>query len=118
MWNCTQFAHCWSDPTTSTTGASSGPWASASSASSAALGGLMFIVIVVGTILAGPRLDVAGAKLHFPLHDRGREAVTKYGSEGTLKLPGTVILVGIFFACFVLYYFVNWKYLSEVWLLS
>ena len=82
----------------------------------AALGGLMFIVIVVGTILAGPRLDVARAKLHFPLHDRGREAVTKYGSEGTLKLPGTVILVGIFFACFVLYYFVNWKYLSELWL--
>jgi len=28
------------------------------------------------------------------------------------------MLVGIFFIAFVLYYFVNWKYLSEVWPLS
>lgn len=82
----------------------------------AALGGVMFILIVVASILAGPRLDAPGAKLTFPLHDRSREAVAEYGSEGTLKLPGTIILVGIFFACFVLYYFVNWKYLSELWL--
>jgi len=82
----------------------------------AALGGVIFIVVVVGSILAGPRLDRAGAKMTFPLHDKGREAVSEYGSHGTLKLPGTIILVGIFFACFVLYYFVNWKYLSELWL--
>jgi len=82
----------------------------------AAIGGIMFIVIIVGSILAGPRLDKAGAKLRFPLHDRSRESVSEYGSHGTLKLPGTMILVGIFFACFVLYYFVNWKYLSELWL--
>jgi cytochrome c oxidase subunit 1 len=82
----------------------------------AAVGGVMFIVIAVGSILAGPRLDRMGAKLTFPLHDKGRESVSEYGSHGTLKLPGTIILVGIFFACFVLYYFVNWKYLSELWL--
>ncbi len=82
----------------------------------AALGGVIFIVVVVGSILAGPRLDRAGAKMTFPLHDKGREAVSEYGSHGTLKLPGTIILVGIFFACFMLYYFVNWKYLSELWL--
>ena len=82
----------------------------------AAIGGIMFIVIVVGSILAGPRLDVAGAKLTFPLHDKSREAVTEYGSHATLKLPGTLILVALFFGCFVLYYFVNWKYLSELWL--
>ena len=39
-------------------------------------------------------------------------------SEGTLKLPGTITLVTIFFVAFVLYYFVNWKFLSEVWPLS
>jgi cytochrome c oxidase subunit 1 len=33
-------------------------------------------------------------------------------------VPGTVVLALLLFACFVLYYFVNWKYLSEVWLLS
>jgi hypothetical protein len=26
--------------------------------------------------------------------------------------------VGIFFIAFVLYYFINWKFLSEVWPLS
>ncbi len=88
------------------------------SAIMAAVGGVMFIVIVVGSILAGPRLDRPGARLTFPLHDKGREAVSEYGSHGTLKLPGTIILVGIFFACFVLYYFVNWKYLSELWLFN
>src|SRR5699024_123469 len=82
----------------------------------AAIGGVMFIVIIVGSILWGPRLDGPNARLAFPLHDRARESVSKYGSEGTLKLPGTIILVTIFFAAFVLYYFVNWKYLSELWL--
>ena len=82
----------------------------------AAIGGVIFIVLIVGSILAGPKLDRPGAKLIFPLHDKARESVSKYGSEGTLKLPGTIILVGIFFASFVLYYFVNWKYLSELWL--
>ena len=42
-------------------------------------------------------------------------AVARYGNEGTLKIPGTVVLVGVFFVSFVLYYFVNWKYLAEVW---
>ncbi|MFC3088314.1 cbb3-type cytochrome c oxidase subunit I [Tabrizicola soli] len=88
------------------------------SAIMAAVGGVMFIVIVVGSILAGPRLDQPGAKLTFPLHDKSREAVSEYGSHATLKLPGTLILVGIFFACFILYYFVNWKYLSELWLFN
>lgn len=82
----------------------------------AAIGGVMFIVIIVGSLLAGPRLDTAGAKLRFPLHDKSREAVSQYGSHATVKLPGTLILISIFFACFVLYYFVNWKYLSELWL--
>jgi cytochrome c oxidase subunit 1 len=29
--------------------------------------------------------------------------------------PGTIALVAIFFACFVLYYFANWKILSFLW---
>ena len=86
------------------------------SAICAAVGGVMFIAIVVASIFWGPRLDVVGAKLAFPLHEKSRESVSEYGSHGTLKLPGTLILVGIFFASFVLYYFVNWKYLSELWL--
>jgi cytochrome c oxidase subunit 1 len=33
-------------------------------------------------------------------------------------VPGTAVMVAVFFTTFVLYYFVNWKYLSEVWPLS
>ena len=44
--------------------------------------------------------------------------MANYGSAGTLHIPGTVVLVGVFFVSFVLYYFVNWKYLSSVWGLS
>ena len=42
-------------------------------------------------------------------------AVGIYGSAETLKIPGTIVLVGVFFIAFVLYYFANWKYLAEVW---
>jgi cytochrome c oxidase subunit 1 len=81
----------------------------------AALGGLLYVVIVVGTVLFGEKIE-SGHKLTFPLFSGGGAAASHYGSEGTVKLPGTIILVAIFFVCFVLYYFINWKYLSELWL--
>ena len=31
------------------------------------------------------------------------------------RLKGTYILIGVFLAAFMLYYFVNWKLLSFVW---
>ncbi|MCA8869344.1 MAG: cbb3-type cytochrome c oxidase subunit I [Rhodobacteraceae bacterium] len=80
----------------------------------AATGGLLFVLLIVGSVLFGRRLDVPGAKLNFPLHDDSK-VVSQYGSEATFKLPGTVTLVTIFFLTFILYYFVNWKYLSEIW---
>jgi len=46
----------------------------------------------------------------------GGAAASHYGSYTTVKLPGTAILITVFFVCFVLYYFINWKYLSELWL--
>ncbi len=81
----------------------------------AALGGAMYVLVVVFSILFGKRRDGAAAPA---LAEPPAAAVGSYGSAGTLKLPGTYILVGIFFLSFVLYYFVNWKYLSEVWPLS
>jgi cytochrome c oxidase subunit I len=81
----------------------------------AALGGMAFVLIVVGTVLFGEKIK-GGHKLTFPLHAGGGAVASHYGSEGTIKLPGTIILVTIFFTCFVLYYFINWKYLSELWL--
>jgi hypothetical protein len=31
------------------------------------------------------------------------------------QVPGTMILVGIFLAAFITYYFANWKLLSFIW---
>jgi cytochrome c oxidase subunit 1 len=30
-------------------------------------------------------------------------------------VPGTLVLALVFLTSFILYYFVNWKYLSQVW---
>jgi len=87
-------------------------------ASLAALGGLMYVVVVVASILFGRQRTPEDAQTNPVIGTGGVVAASTYGSEGTLKLPGTVTLVGIFFAAFVLYYYVNWKYLSEVWPLS
>ncbi len=83
----------------------------------AGVGGLMYIVVVVGSIFFGKRRGVEEVKKN-PWVLGGIKAATSYGSAGTLKLPGTGILVAIFFLSFVLYYFINWKFLSEVWPLS
>jgi hypothetical protein len=47
----------------------------------------------------------------------GGSYTATYGSAGTLHLPGTYILVAVFFTALVLYYFVNWKYLSLLWVM-
>ena len=82
----------------------------------AGVGGVMYIVVVVGSILFGKKRDAAAIKAN-PIVSPDH-VVSTYGSEGTLKLPGTIVLVTIFFTAFVLYYFINWKFLSEVWPLS
>lgn len=75
----------------------------------AALGGILYILIIVGSILFGKKIDSSfeGKK--------PAAVVGQYGSAKTLAIPGTVFLVATFFTAFVLYYFVNWKYLAEVW---
>ncbi|MEE9157722.1 MAG: cbb3-type cytochrome c oxidase subunit I [Gammaproteobacteria bacterium] len=79
----------------------------------AALGGLIYVVVVVGSILFGKRTEAAPAKPEPP-----GAAVGRYGSAAEVSIPGTALLVLVFFVTFVLYYFINWKYLSEVWPLS
>ncbi|MDH3352519.1 MAG: cbb3-type cytochrome c oxidase subunit I [Gammaproteobacteria bacterium] len=83
----------------------------------AALGGLMYVVIVVGSVFFGRKL-AEDEKPSYPEVPPDSAAVGHYGSSESLKIPGTAFLVGIFFVAFVLYYFVNWKYLSEIWPLS
>ncbi len=83
----------------------------------AAVGGLAYVVVVVGSILFGKRISAEPAK-PAPAEPPPAAAVGQSGSAGSIAVPGTGVLVGVFFTAFVLYYFVNWKYLSEVWPLS
>jgi cytochrome c oxidase subunit 1 len=85
----------------------------------AAVGGVLFVVITVASVLFGKRVTAANAIAALgPLRrpqGTGAAAIASYGSAGTFNLPGTYILIGVFFVAFVLYYFVNWGYLSELW---
>jgi cytochrome c oxidase subunit 1 len=81
------------------------------SAIAAAVGGVMYVVVVVGSVFFGRKVE---GKLPLAA-PAGPPAVASYGSAHTLRIPGTILLVGVFFTAFVLYYFVNWKYLSDIW---
>ena len=79
-----------------------------------AIGAAIYIVNMVGTILIGKRKEMPAAAAPSAVPT----AVTHYGSAGTLAVPGTFTLAMVFLVAFVLYYFVNWKYLAGVWALS
>lgn len=82
----------------------------------AVVGGGLFCLLIVGTLLFGKSYD---EKTRFPMPLMA-EPVTSYEGVGIGKLvaPGTLVLALVFLASFVLYYFVNWKYLSQTWGLS
>ena len=75
---------------------------------------IAFIVVVVGSVFFGRKLEV-DEKPSYPEVPPQAAVVGEHGSAESLKIPGTTMLVAIFFIAFVLYYFVNWKYLSELW---
>jgi len=55
--------------------------------------------------------------LGLPKQAHGVEAGEEEGAafQNASRVKGTYILIGVFFAAFVVYYFVNWKLLSFVW---
>jgi cytochrome c oxidase subunit 1 len=75
----------------------------------AAIGGFSFVLVIVGSVLFGKRTGDQ------PLEGLTMTTAAEYGSAKHPKIPGTLMLVAVFFTSFVLYYFVNWKYLAEVW---
>jgi len=80
---------------------------------------VMFVVVIVSSVFFGKERTPESIAAFPTLPKTGSaETVTTYGSETHAKLPGTIVLVSVFFVAFVLYYYVNWKYLSEVWPLS
>jgi cytochrome c oxidase subunit 1 len=82
-------------------------------------GGAIYIYITVGSLLWGKRLDRGATSARFtPIPPTpAAAAVQSYGSAG-FAAPGTFTLAMVFLVAFVLYYFINWKYLSQVWGLS
>ncbi len=83
------------------------------------IGGGLWILLVVGSLLFGEKLDGgAVSDKPTPIPAATPAAAASHHGSDHVAVPGTVILALALFVSFVLYYFVNWKYLSEVWLLS
>ena len=85
----------------------------------AVVGGAMYVLVTVGSILFGKRLDAGTygrerAVLRMPVVG----ALTGHGGTAGFAAPGTFVFAMVFLVAFVLYYFVNWKYLSSLWGLS
>ena len=92
----------------------------------AVIGGAAYLLITVGSVFFGKRIETPGHR-HLRLAE-GRAApaplqpvaaaITGHGGTGIAMAPGTFVLAMVLLVSFVLYYFVNWKYLSQVWPLS
>jgi cytochrome c oxidase subunit 1 len=50
-----------------------------------------------------------------PVAQPAGAALQAHGGAHAWAAPGTFALAIVFLTSFVLYYFVNWKYLSTVW---
>jgi cytochrome c oxidase subunit 1 len=83
---------------------------------SAIAGGGIYIFITVGSLLWGRKLDAGKSSPAFTPIPRTAPsiAVQTYGSAG-FAAPGTFMLAMLFLVAFVLYYFINWKYLGQLW---
>jgi cytochrome c oxidase subunit 1 len=86
----------------------------------AIVGGAMYLLITVWSVFLGRKIQAPGFQ-----HVRARDGmapptpaagpvIAGHGSAGMVA-PGTFVLALVFLTAFVLYYFVNWKYLSTVW---
>lgn len=82
-------------------------------------GGGIYIYVTVGSILFGKKLDTGDLSPMTKPVGRAEPsaAVQTYGSAG-FAAPGTFMLAMLFLVAFVLYYFINWKYLGQLWGLS
>lgn len=88
----------------------------------AVAGGLIFILSAVISVFFGKPFSAESIErkdsgipqglLRFPSQTHSSTTVLRVHKTGA---PGTVVLVGIFFVCFVVYYFTNWKLLSFLW---
>ena len=96
----------------------------------AVIGGGAYLLITVGSLVFGKKLDPSAGLLQsfgVPLSSGTYTAtpevlpmaapVEEHGSAG-FEAPGTFVLAMLLLVSFVVYYFINWKYLASVWPLS
>ena len=82
-------------------------------------GGAIYIYITVGTLLWGRKLDAGAVSPRFtPIPRTAPSAALQSTGSSGFVAPGSFALAMVFLAAFVLYYFINWKYLSTLWGLS
>jgi cytochrome c oxidase subunit 1 len=86
------------------------------------VGGGMYLLITVGSVFFGKKIQTPGFS-----HVRAVDGVAPkpvptpagvaghHGGSGAMIAPGTFVLALVFLVAFVLYYFINWKYLGTVW---
>jgi cytochrome c oxidase subunit 1 len=89
----------------------------------AVVGGAIYLLITVGSLLWGRKLDAKdsyGTKVAPHRLPTVAAAIQGHGGIGLagFAAPGTFVFAMVFLVSFVLYYFVNWKYLSQIWLLG
>lgn len=85
----------------------------------AIIGGVAFVYIMLGSLIWGRKLEPGASSPKFTPVGRAAPsaAAQTYGSIGFVA-PGTFVLAMVFMVAFVVYYFINWKYLSTLWGLS
>ncbi|MBF0161576.1 MAG: cbb3-type cytochrome c oxidase subunit I [Magnetococcales bacterium] len=97
----------------------------------ASVGGALFCLIAVGTLLFGKKLDSGASLLSsfgFPMaassytidkpDPLGRTPIESSGHSDAHGAKGTFVLALVFLATFVVYFFINAKYLSSLWPMS
>jgi len=93
----------------------------------AVIGGGAYLLITVGSLVVGKKLDPSAGLLQSfgaPLSSGAYTAqpevlpmaapIEEHGSAG-FEAPGTFALAMLLLVSFVVYYFINWKYLASVW---
>lgn len=75
---------------------------------------LIFVVLCVGTLFFGQKIEGRA------MADWGTPPALAGSAPGSLAhdhyaTKGTMVLTLVFLACFVVYYFANWKALADVW---
>jgi cytochrome c oxidase subunit 1 len=88
----------------------------------AVVGGAMYLLVTVYSVFLGKKIQTPGfehvsARAGMAAAPTAASApLTGYGSAGhAASASGTFVLAMVFLVSFVLYYFINWKYLSTVW---